>query len=257
MELYKGLHVCLVIPAYNEERLIGPTLSVVPPVVDAILVVDDGSTDSTPGIVESCLLRDSRIELVRHARNRGPGGAIITGYKESSKRGYDVAVVVGGDNQMGFEYLTDFLEPLVRDEADYVKGNRFMNGVPKAMPFARLVGNVVLSAMTKVASGYWHVFDTQDGYTAISKKAIDTVGWEDAWEGYGYVSDFLIRFNYYGLRVKDVYRKEVYLPNVRQSQIKVLRYVRIVAPMIVRGFFGRLRHKYFHKCLDHEVAGSR
>ena len=245
--MYKGLSVSMVIPAYNEEKLIEDTLLAVPPFIDRIYVVDDGSTDATSDIVKEFMHRDNRVELVQHENNRGPGAAIVTGYKKAVGDGYDAAAVIGGDNQMGMEYLSDFLEPFVDDEADYVKGNRFLKGKPKNMPFNRLFGNTCLSIMTKIASGYGYIFDTQDGYTAISRKAIEKVDWSNAWEGYGYVSDFLIRFNVYGLRVKDIYRREVYLPGVKQSQIEIKRYIFVVGPMIVRGFFWRIKEKYFKR----------
>lgn len=245
--MYKGLSVSMVIPAYNEEKLIEDTLLSVPPFIDRIYVVDDGSTDATSDIVKEFMHRDNGVELVQHENNRGPGAAIVTGYKKAVGDGYDAAVVIGGDNQMGMEYLHDFLEPFVNDEADYVKGNRFLKGKPKNMPFTRLFGNTCLTIMTKIASGYWHVGDTQDGYTAISRKAIEKVDWSNAWEGYGYVSDFLIRFNVYGLRVKDVYRREVYLPGVKQSKIKIKRYIVVVGPMIMKGFFWRIKEKYLKR----------
>ena len=242
--MYKALRISMVIPAYNEERLIVDTISAVPSYVDRIYVVDDSSTDSTAKIVQEFKLKDDRVELLQHKVNRGPGAAIITGYKKSASDGCDVAIVVGGDNQMGLKYLPDFLEPLLNGEADYVKGNRFLRGRPKNMPFVRVFGNRVLTLMTRIASGYWHIGDTQDGYTAISKKAIETVEWDRAWPKYGYVSDFLIRFNVYGLKVKDVHRKEVYLPGEQQSKIKIRRYIFTVGPMIIRGFLWRLKEKY-------------
>ena len=237
----------MVIPAYNEEELIEDTLSATPDYIDKIFVIDDGSSDDTARIVRQLALLDGRVELLQHQVNRGPGAAIITGYARSAADGFDVTIVIGGDNQMGLEYLPDLLNPLVRDEADYVKGNRFLKGIPRNMPLLRLFGNTMLSLMTMVASGYWHVFDTQDGYTAISRRAIETVDWKKAWQGYGYVSDFLIRFNAYGLRVKDVYRKEVYLPSVKQSKIDIGRYMMAVGSMIVRGFLWRLHEKYLKK----------
>ncbi|HAU30917.1 MAG TPA: glycosyltransferase family 2 protein [Desulfotomaculum sp.] len=243
--MYKGAWVSLVIPAYNEERLIGATLAGVPSLVDRIFVIDDCSTDQTPIIVQEMAKKDNRIKLIQHATNQGPGGGIITGYLASARERYDIAAVVGGDNQMGFEYLPELLDPIIAGEADYTKGNRFLKGRPKEMPFKRLFGNFTLSWMTKIASGYWRIFDTQDGYTAISRRAIEAINWTEFWRGYGYVSDFLIRFNTYRIRIKDIYRKEIYLPGEKQSQIKIGRYIRLVGPMIIRGFFWRLKQKYF------------
>ena len=247
--MYKELKVSLVIPAYNEEKLIVPTLENVPSTIDKIYVIDDCSTDSMPKVVEELAEKDSRITLIRHSTNKGPGNSIITGYKLSSKEGYDVAVVVGGDNEMDLKDLSNFLEPIENGEADYVKGNRFMGSGSafKVMPGKRFFGNSMLSLLTKFSSGYWKIFDTQDGYTAITKKAIDMVDWSQVWGGYGYPSDFLIVFNIYNLRVKDVPRKAIYLEGERQSQIKIFKYITKMLPLYCKRFFWRLRIKYFYQ----------
>ncbi len=253
--MYKGKSVSLVIPAYNEQRLIKPTLLHVPATIDHIYVVDDKSTDKTCKVVKELAKKDKRIELLQHKQNQGPGNAIITGYKQSSKDGYDIAVVIGGDYQMDLADLNNFLEPIVKGEADYTKGNRFLEGgfSKFKMPAKRIIGNSSLSFMTKMASGYWKIFDTQDGYTAITKATIDKVNWKYAAAGYGYVSDFLIAFSIYNVRVKDVPRKAIYRPGERQSQIKILKYMATVGPRLIRKFFWRINKRYliadFHPLL--------
>ncbi|MBS3151256.1 glycosyltransferase family 2 protein [Candidatus Woesearchaeota archaeon] len=244
--MYKHLKVSLVIPAYNEEKLIVPTLENVPKIIDKVYVVDDASTDNTHLIVNKLIQKDKRITLLRHQANKGTGNAIITGYKQSSKDGHDIAVVIGGDNQMDLADLNNFLEPIANNEADYTKGNRFLLGgnAYTDMPKKRFFGNAILTFMTKFASGYWKIFDTQDGYTAISKRVIDKVDWSRASVGYGYVSDFLILFNVYNIRVKDVPRKAIYLKGERQSQIKIFRYMITVGPRIIKKFFWRINTKY-------------
>lgn len=257
--MYKGLKVALVIPAYNEERLIKPTLENVPKTVDKVFVIDDCSTDNMPSVVKECMKKDKRIVGIRHKRNRGVGQAIITGYKEAVTLGYDAVVVIGGDNQMDLSDLPNFLEPIYKKEADYVKGNRFMfdysqkynNTVEgsafKVMPNQRFFGNSILSFIVKWASGYWKIFDTQDGYTAITRQAIEKINWKRAWKGYGYVGDWLALFNVYNLRVKDVPRRAIYLKGERQSQIKVGRYILRVLPRMIYQFFWRLKTKYIYQ----------
>lgn len=253
--MYRDKKVALVIPAYNEERLLGPTLESVPEVIDAVFVVDDCSTDGTPQIVREHSERDGRFHLVQHETNQGVGQAIITGYRRSSEEDFDITVVVGGDNQMPLEQVTDLLDPLVEGEVDYSKGNRFL--MPEVgledMPWTRFVPNAIISLLTKVASGYYKIYDVVDGYTAITKRAIDLVDWNIAWKGYGYPMDFLVRLNAYGLKVRDVPRRAIYLAGERQSQIKGGRYAFKVAPMLVRVFFWRLFTRYlvrdFHPLL--------
>ena len=196
--MYKGRRISLVIPAYNEQKLIMPTLRNVPEFIDVVYVVDDKSTDGQNAVILECAKNDPRITLVCHERNKGPGGAIITGYLRSSAEGYDIALVVGADYQMPLEEAAHFLDPIINGEVDYTKGNRFLlsklDDTLSKMPRIRLVGNWIITALTKIASGYYKLMDVVDGYTAISKNAIDRIDWSKAWAGYGYPITSGLRF---------------------------------------------------------------
>jgi len=160
-------------------------------------------------------------------------------------------VVVGGDFQMDLAEVQAFLDPLVDGKADYVKGNRFLlaqiGHSLNHMPRTRFFANWLITAITKISSGYFKVYDVVDGYTATTRKVIDAIDWSKVWRGYGYPMNFLIRLNGYGFRVLDVPRKAIYLPGERQSQIKGLRYALRVTPMLLRGFFWRLHFKYLYR----------
>ncbi len=236
--------ITLISIAYNEEKLIGDTLDAVPEYVDTVLVVDDASTDSTPMIVEEKAKADPRINFIRHKENRGPGGAIISGYMWFYLNGGDVAVVVGGDNQMDQSEMWRFIKPIAKDEADYCKGNRFLVDAFEVMPWRRLLGNISLSVMTVLFSGYWSIFDTQDGYTSISRTAVGRIDWSDFCEGYGYVSDFIIRMKAFDIRIADVPRRSIYLEGVRQSQIKIGKYMKRFFPLWLRALVGRISQNY-------------
>lgn len=245
----KPKRIALVIPAYNEERLIVPTLQNVPVQIHKIYVVDDASLDQTTHVVRKMAEADPRIELISHAKNTGPGGAVISGYLKSARDGYDITVVVGGDNQMPLNELSGFLDPLIREEVDYTKGNRFLlwDITREEMPPIRILGNIIITALTKFASGYYKIMDVVDGYTAITRKAIQTIDWSRAWPKYGYPMDFLVRLNAYGFKIKDVPRTPIYLKGERQSQIKGFSYAMKVSPMLVRGFFWRMFFKYLYR----------
>jgi glycosyltransferase involved in cell wall biosynthesis len=240
-----------VIPTYNESKLIKATIESVPSCVDMIYIVDDCSTDNQNDIIRQCEKNDPRVHLIKHAVNQGPGGAIITGYKQSSHDGYDITAVVGGDNQMPLDEIRSFLDPIIDNKVDYTKGNRFLlsqlDDTLAKMPKIRLIGNWLISAVAKIASGYYKLMDFVDGYAAISKEAIDLIDWNKAWRKYGYPMDFLIRLNAYSLKVKDIPRTAIYLPGERQSQIKGLRYFLQCSPMLLKGFFWRLRFKYLYR----------
>lgn len=249
--MYREKKIALVIPAYNEEKLIKPTLERVPELIDKIYVIDDCSTDNQYEVILQCAEKDSRVECLRHETNQGPGGAIITGYLKSSNDGYDITVVVGGDNQMPLNEAPHLLDPIVDGKAHYTKGNRFLLGqlddTLEKMPKIRLIGNWMVTALTKIASGYYKIMDFVDGFTAISKEAIDLIDWRKAWKRYGYPMDFLIRMNGYGFKAMDIPRTAIYVQGERQSQIKGFKYFLQVTPMIIRGFLWRLRFKYLYR----------
>lgn len=249
--MHREKRIALVIPAYNEEKLLKPTLESVPDYFDKIYVVDDCSPDRQVEVAQNCQKSDPRICIIEHTENTGPGGAIISGYKQAVEDKCDVAVVVGGDNQMLLSEAERFIDPIIDNKADYVKGNRFLLGqldeTLMKMPTIRMVGNLLISFATKVASGYYKCMDFVEGYTAISADAIELINWDIAWKKYGYPMDFLIRINAYSQRVMEVPRSAVYLPGERQSQIKGFQYFLNVSPMLVRGFFWRLKFKYLYR----------
>ena len=239
--VYKSKTISITIPAYNEERLIVPTLMGIPDYVDKVFVIDDGSEDSTPKLVQK--LNNPKITLIKLEKNQGVGHAIKLGYLTSLKHNIDIVAVVGADHQFDLEQLHLFIDPIINDEADYTKGNRFLVDAKEIMPYKRYVGNIFLSILTRMASGVHTIFDTQDGYTAISKKVIETVNWDLFWDGYGYVSDFIIKIAAYGFRIKDVPRRSIYIEGEKQSKIVISRYIRKNFLMILKGWWWRIFHQ--------------
>ncbi|WP_394740036.1 glycosyltransferase family 2 protein [Natronococcus roseus] len=184
-----------------------------------------------------------RVVPVEHRENLGAGGAIKTGYLAAHTDGADITVTVDGDGQMDLSQMTRLLDPIVEDEADYAKGNRLLNAEYRAeMPQFRLVGNWMLTVLTKIASGYWKTMDPQNGYTAISLEALEAVSLEEVAEYYGYCNDLLIKLNVEGMRVADVAMPAVY--GEEESSIEYSEYVPKVSTMLLRGFLGRLQTKY-------------
>ena len=241
--MYGRLKVAAVIPARNEERLIGRTIWPVPEIIDTIYVIDDGSQDRTAEIVQHYADSDPRIRLISHEVNKGVGAAIITGYGQAFKDGHDVFVVVGGDAQMDWLDLDNLLQPIAEGRVDYTKGNRFIYG-PKdmpgnawrEMPTRRILGNVCCSILTKFASGYYHINDSQMGYTALHKRAFTRMDWKSARKGYGYPAEWLMRFHSEGVRVADVPVRAIYLRNERQTQIQLKKFLFYMMGIIVRGY---------------------
>lgn len=313
--MYEETTVGVVVPAYNEEGLVGEVIETLPAYVDRVYVVDDRSTDGTwaeikrvaarvntrsrelheddqmegvddvrmepddtgggvlgvgqgsvsPGRSEdgrgdaesdgdsavAGILHDGgvgdpdgqpfvpRVVPIRHERNRGVGGAIKTGYLRARRDGIGVTAVMAGDGQMDPDKLEAVIEPVADGRADYVKGNRLLRSADREeMPRLRYVGNVILSLLTRIASGYWQIGDPQNGYTAISAAALDGAEIEEMYEFYGYCNDLLVRLSANEFRVLDVpisarYRDE-------ESHIDYRTYVPLVSIMLLRTFLWRL-----------------
>ncbi|GAF72800.1 unnamed protein product, partial [marine sediment metagenome] len=168
--MYKNKTVCVVVPAYNEEKLIAKVIETMPDYVDKILVVDDKSGDSTVEVVNSLANKlGEKLILIQHKENQGVGGAIATGYKWARNHEMDVTVVMAGDAQMSPTDLPSIIDPVVADEVDYAKGNRLFTGDAwQTIPRLRYLASATLSLLTKIVSGYWHIADSQAGYTAIN-----------------------------------------------------------------------------------------
>ena len=243
--MYLNKTIAVVVPAYNEEKLIGRVIETMPALVDRIIVVDDCSRDSTAAIVEQYREHDpERIVLVRHALNEGVGGAIASGYIWARDHDVDIAVVMAGDAQMDPADLPALLEPVASGAVDYAKGNRLFTGEAwQLIPRTRYLGNSALSLMTKIASGYWHVADSQTGYTAINRRALATIDWTRTWKRYGQPNDLLVRLNIYSFKVRDVPVKPVY--NIGEtSGIRPLRIIPRLTRLLTRLFFMRMLEKY-------------
>jgi len=243
----EGKTVAVVVPAYNEESQVLRVLQTMPEMVDCVVVVDDRSSDGTAERVEEHIAAEGdapRTVLIRHERNAGVGAAIVTGYREAVRRRMDVTAVMAGDGQMDPDELPLVVGPVARGEADYTKGNRlFYRGAWETIPRHRFLGNAFLSMLTKIASGYWHVADSQTGYTAISLKALRTIDLEGLYPRYGYPNDMLVRLNVYDFRVADVAIRPVY--NVgEQSKMKLWKVVPTMSWLIFRRFCWRLARKY-------------
>ena len=245
--MYLKKTIGVVVPAYNEEKLIGETLRAIPSFVDTIIVVDDKSNDATARIVRDIVETDKGLALIEHKENQGVGGAIITGYKKAVELGIDVTAVMAGDNQMDPRDLKNIVEPVARGAVDYTKGNRLFQGDAWNMiPHYRYLGNSLLSLLTKAASGYWHIADSQTGYTAVSLRALKKLNLGSIYKRYGMPNDMLIKLNQYDFKVRDIHVRPVY--NIgEKSGIKLIKVIPRISWLLFKGFWKRLLFKYVIK----------
>ncbi len=239
--MYEGCRVAAVVPALNEASHIVGVLRGIPPAVDVVIVVDDHSADDTAAVAAAC--GDARVQVIRHAENRGVGGAMVSGMQRALELGADLVVKVDGDGQMDPAHIESLLSPLVREGYDYAKGNRFLHSrALRQMPRHRLVGNLLLTFLTKLASGYWHIFDPQNGFLAVRAEALRSLDLSELATDFFFENDMLIRLNIRNCRVKDVAMPAFYGDEV--SSLRVKRILFTFPFYLARGFQRRIWEKY-------------
>ncbi len=188
---------------------------------------------------------DNRIVVIRNEKNAGVGQTIARGYKWCKDHQIDCTAVMAGDAQMDPSELYDICSPVVKDGVDYVKGNRLTHGSARVLiPKTRFFGNSVLSLMTKAASGYWRVSDTQTGYTAISRAALNSIRLYEIYPRYGMPNDMLVKLNISGCSIREIPIKPVYRIG-ENSKMKVHRVIPRISWLLLKSFVKRLWTKYF------------
>lgn len=255
--MLEGKRVAVVVPAFDEEQLVGATIRGIPEFVDRIIVVDDASRDAT--VARALELGDPRVEVIEHEKNGGVGSAIISGYERCRDEAIDVVCVMAADNQMDPAELIQIAGPVARGEVDYAKANRLSSGEAwKLIPRSRYLGNAVLSLLTKIASGYWHVADSQAGYTALSLAALRRLDLDQVYRRYGFPNDLLVHLNVQSARVRDVPSRPIYGVG-EKSGIRIRTVAPRIAWLLCKGFWWRMKEKYvirdFHPLVFFYVLG--
>ena len=236
------LKIFVVIPLYNEASHVADVIRRMPAEVNRIIAIDDCSDDDTLTVVRG--ITDERIRVITHDKNQGVGGAMMSGYKYCLQRNADIIVKIDGDGQMDPGEIPRLITPLILKQADYVKGFRFsdMENL-KRMPKIRLFGNIMLSFLTKIASGYWDIFDPTSGYTAIHKEALSRLNIDRLNKRYFFETDMLIHLYRIHAVVKDVEVSINYGNEV--SQLQPLRATPTFAYRLIKAFFTRILWRYF------------
>ncbi|MGH3111067.1 MAG: glycosyltransferase family 2 protein [Gaiellaceae bacterium] len=239
--MYEGKSVAVVVPAYDEERLIGATLRGIPDFVDRIVVVDDASGDGT---AETARASDARVEVIAHSSNGGVGAAIVSGYQRAVQEEVDVICVMAADGQMDPDDLETLVRAVASGECDYAKANRLFTGDAwRLIPKTRYIGNAILSFLTKIASGYWHVADSQSGYTAVNRETLSLLDIHRIYPRYGFPNDMLVHLNVWNRRVRDYPSRPIYGRGER-SGVRLWKVIPLISWLLVKGFFWRLKEKY-------------
>lgn len=235
--------IAVVIPSYRVTRHVLEVIANIGPECSRIYVVDDACPDSSGQYVkENC--DDPRVRVIFHEKNKGVGGAVITGYRAAIEEDLDIVVKIDGDGQMDPALLPDFVEPIISGEADYTKGNRFYDLEEiHEMPKIRLFGNAMLSFMAKFSSGYWDLFDPTNGYTAVHVNVLQRLPLHKLSERYFFETDILFRLNILRAVVVDVPMDASYGDEV--SNLKVSKIVGEFAAKHLRNAFKRIAYNYY------------
>jgi glycosyltransferase involved in cell wall biosynthesis len=234
--------IAVIIPAYRAAAHIEKVLAGIPELVTHIIVVDDCSPDGTAELVAAW--PDPRVHLVRHTVNQGVGAAMFTGYDTALALGAEVLVKMDSDGQMDPAHLLPLIAPILRGEADYTKGNRFLHSRElQQMPITRRIGNIGLSFLTKLASGYWNIFDPTNGYTAIHASILPMIDRSRIGHRYLFETTMLLELSALRAVVRDVYIPAKY--GAETSSLSERRALIEFPPHLIKNFLRRLWIQYF------------
>lgn len=261
--MYRDKIVGVVVIAYNEEELVGTVIDTMPAFVDRIYVIDDGSSDGTweeitqrtvaaranptpVPIPDGGQNSEYQVVSIRHEINQGVGGAIKTGFRRALSDEVDLIAVMDGDGQMDPNQLSRLLDPIVDGRAEYTKGNRLSKFSHfKEMSGLRIIGNTMLTGLTKITSGYWRMSDPQNGYNAIAATTLERLSLSELYDDYGFRNDVLVRLNVREIPIADVAMPAVYADE--ESAIRYREFIPRLSRLLLYRFPWRLREKYLSR----------
>jgi glycosyltransferase involved in cell wall biosynthesis len=242
--IVKNLKIAVVIPCYKVAKSLGPILNSIDGDIDFIYCIDDACPEKSYKIAEKYSVSDHRIRVIRHKYNLGVGGAVITGYKSALKDGVDIVIKIDGDGQMDVSKINKLIRPLLEGESDYVKGNRFYNVESLSkMPVVRLFGNIILSFLSKISTGYWDLFDPTNGFTAVHSKVLKIIPLDKLNKRYFFETDFLFRLNTIQAVVKDIPLDAIY--GDEESSMKIHTIILSFPFLHIKTIVKRVFYNYF------------
>lgn len=234
----------VVIPCYNVSRHIEDVIKSLPVEVTWIIAVNDHSKDDTEKVLTRLQVENKKLISISHQVNQGVGGAVITGFKKSMELNSDITIKIDGDDQMDSSYIPGLIKPIIENKADYVKGNRFRDfKALRKMPVLRRFGNLGLSFMIKAASGYWNIFDPNNGFVAISNEMLKTIDINKIHKRYFFESSMLIELYHAGAVIQEIPMKARYGDEV--SNLSLTRTLFGFPPKLLKAFVRRIILKYF------------
>ena len=241
--LQRAHSICVVIPAYKVSKHLVNVIKSIGPEVSKIIVVDDACPELSGETLRK-VVSDSRLEVIHHTANKGVGGAVKTGYRRALEQGFEVIVKIDGDGQMDSSKIPALIEPILNDRSDYTKGNRFF-GIEaiQQMPKIRIVGNLVLTFMAKFSTGLWHIFDANNGFTAIRGSTLNELNLDKIDNRYFFESDMLFRLNINQARVIDIPLPAIY--GEEKSNLRIKRVLFEFPIKHARNYIKRIAYTYY------------
>ncbi|HEX4738942.1 MAG TPA: glycosyltransferase family 2 protein [Allosphingosinicella sp.] len=233
--------IAVIIPCYRVTDQILSVIGRIGPGIEAIYCVDDACPDGSGKLIER-QSSDPRVKVLHNPVNRGVGGAVLAGYRQALADGFDILVKIDGDGQMDPALMPELVRPILSGEADYTKGNRFFFlEHTRGMPFVRLIGNGMLSFLTKLSSGYWTIFDPTNGYTAIHRSVAEQIVSRRIDERYFFETDMLLHLYLLRAVIRDVPMASVYADE--RSNLSVRR---VALPFLAKNLRNMLRRFLVH-----------
>jgi len=241
--MYRDLRIAAILPCYNEEKLITKTVETLPDFMDKIICVDDKSTDKTWEVITDLSHKNKHVVPIHLDINEGIGGAYIHGFEYALANNIDLVVTMAGDAQCNPNYIQNMADTLIDGGLDYVKANRFVHlDELKQMPTFRRIGNTVITILTKFSSGYYSIFDSQNGYGIFKRKTLEKLPFNHIGRLYDYENTLLIALAIMGAKVKDEPVPAIYGDEV--STIPVFKTTMCALRVVWRGFWRRFYYKY-------------
>ena len=243
--------IAVVIPCFNVGAHIATVIRAMQPELAWIIAVDDCSTDDTAKILRELQQENAKIIYLRHERNQGVGGAMLSGFMKSLELNAAVTIKIDGDNQMDSAYIPQLVRPILQGTADYTKGNRFRDfQALKQMPVIRRIGNVGLSFCIKAASGYWNIFDPTNGFIAISNEMLRTINFGRIHQRFFFESSMLVELYHASCVIQEIPMKARY--GFETSTLSIAKTLIGFPPRLLFALLRRIILRYY--LFDFNVA---
>lgn len=237
--------LAIVIPYYNASNQIVNVIKAIPSFINFVIIVDDCSSELLPiDTINAAINSESKLVFIKSDQNLGVGGATKIGFQKSIDLKVAITIKVDADNQMDLSYLPNLINPLLKNKTDFAKGNRFrdMKALQK-MPFVRRFGNLILSFLIKVATGYWNVFDPTNGYFAIKNSLLKDIELSKLSNRYYFETSLLAELYFLKARIKDIPMPSIY--GDEKSNMVLWKMPFLFSRKLTTTFMKRILKEYF------------